>query len=107
MDEEEMGLRYLEVYGFFGNYTVITDRKKINCLNKFRYLSPNEYHKFKQNMKEPTYKEKELINKYYIGSKISWILNNKLRTGQKLKMKKLKYQIYYKIFVKVINVKIL
>ena len=90
MDEEEMGLRYLELYGDFGNYSVITQRKKIDCLNEFKYLSPKEYHKFKQNKNEPTYKEKELINKYYIGSKISWILNNKLRTGQKLKDEEIK-----------------
>ena len=90
MDQEELGLRYLEVYGDFSYYTLITERKKIDCLNKFKYLSPAEYHNFKQNNKEPTYEEKELINKYYIGSKLSWILNNKLRTGQKLKDEEIK-----------------
>ena len=90
MDQEELGLRYLEVYGDFGYYTLITERKKIDCLNQFKYLSPEEYNKFKVNEKEPTYKEKELINKYYIGTKISWILNNKLRTGQKLRDEEIK-----------------
>ena len=83
--QEDLGLRYLKAEGDFYYYDHITQRKKIDCLNKFRYLSPEEYYKFKQNNNEPTYKEKELINKYYIGTKRSWILNNKLRTGQKLK----------------------
>ncbi len=90
LNEENLGLRYLELYGDFGNYLVITERKKIDCLNQFKYLSPEEYNKFKVNEKEPTYKEKELINKYYIGTKISWILNNKLRTGQKLRDEEIK-----------------
>lgn len=90
LNEENLGLRYLELYGDFGNYLVITERKKIDCLNQFKYLSPEEYNKFKVNEKEPIYKEKELINKYYIGTKISWILNNKLRTGQKLRDEEIK-----------------
>ena len=67
---EDLGLRYLSKDGDFVYYNHITKRKKIDCLNKFRYLRPEEYHKFKQNEKDPTNKEKELINKYYIGPKI-------------------------------------
>lgn len=89
-DWEDLGLKYLKAEGDFFYYDHITKRKKIDCLNRFRYLSPGEYNKFKQNEKEPSYKEKELINKYYIGSKMSWILNNKLRTGQKLKDEEIK-----------------
>lgn len=85
MDYEDLGLRYLQADGDFCYYDHFTQRKKIDCLNKFRYLSPGEYYKFKQNKYEPSYEEKQLINKYYIGTKRSWILNNKLRTGQKLK----------------------
>ena len=90
MEREEHGLRYLSAEGDFFYYEYITKKKKIDCLYKFKYLSPEEYHKFKQSMIEPTYKEKELINKHYIGTKLSWILNNKLRTGQKLKDEELK-----------------
>ena len=89
-DMEDLGLRYLSTEGDFYYYDHITKRKKIDCLNRFKYLSPKEYHKFKQNREEPTYEEKELINKYYIGSKLSWILNNKLRSGQKLKDEEIK-----------------
>ena len=32
LNEENLGLRYLELYGDFGNYLVITERKKIDCL---------------------------------------------------------------------------
>ena len=78
LDEESLGLRYLEVYGDFAYYLHITE-KKIVCLNQFKYLSPEEYNKFKVN-----------LNKYYIGTKISWILNNKLRTGQKLRDEEIK-----------------
>ena len=52
METEELGLRYLEVYGDFAFYSLITERKKIDCLNKFKYLSRAEYHNFKQNNKE-------------------------------------------------------
>ena len=89
-DWEDLGLRYLVGDGNFYYYDHITAKKKIDCLNKFRYLSPNEYDNFKHNEKEPTYEEKKIINKYYIGSKRSWILNNKLRTGQKLKDEEIK-----------------
>ncbi len=58
MDEEEMGLRYLKLYGYFGNYSFISERKKIDCLNKLKYLSPEEYHKFKQIKNEQHIKKK-------------------------------------------------
>ncbi len=72
-------LRYTVVYGYSQAH-YITQRKKIEFLKIFDYVKPEEYEIFKKNIKEPTKEEKEIINKFYIGTKYSWIINNKLRT---------------------------
>ena len=80
---QRLVLRYIVVYGNCST-TLITESKKIDSLSIFDYLKPNEYQLFKQNIKEPTTKEKDIIKKFYIGTKYSWIINSKLRCNQEL-----------------------
>ena len=62
-------LRYTVVYGYSPAH-YITQRKKIEFLKIFDYVKPEEYEIFKKNIKEPTKEEKEIINKFYIGTNI-------------------------------------
>jgi len=84
-EQENLLLRYIIKYGSTGSYIeVITPKKKLTSLSLFDYVSPKEYDLFKKNIKEPNRLEKSIINNNYIGTKKSWILNTKLRIGQKL-----------------------
>ena len=77
--------RYILVYGSSGgSYSALTPKRNYPYLSIFEYVLPNEFDLFKKNIKEPSAKEKEVLNKYYIGTKKSWILNTKLRKGQDL-----------------------
>lgn len=77
--------RYTIFYGGSGTqYKLLTPKKNYPLLNVFEYVLPNEIELFKKNIKEPSSKEKEILNHYYIGTKKSWILNTKLRNGQEL-----------------------
>ena len=78
---ESVLLKYIIEYGNNLNYEIITNKKKLDSLSFFEYISPEEYNLFKKNIEEPTIEEKRILNKSYIGTKLSWILNNKLRLG--------------------------
>ena len=78
---ESLLLKYIIKYGNNLCYEIITNKKKLDSLSFFEYISPEEYNLFKKNIEEPTKEEKRILNKGYIGSKLSWILNNKLRLG--------------------------
>lgn len=80
---ENLLIRYIIKYGGSGtSYKSLTPKKNLTILSLFDYVSPNEYKLFKQNIKEPTFIEKKILNNYYIGTKKSWILNLKLRNNQ-------------------------
>ena len=82
---EWMLFRYIIVYGSSGSqYKLLTPKKNYPLLSVFEYVLPHEIDLFKKNIKEPSAKEKEMLNNYYIGTKKSWILNTKLRKGQEL-----------------------
>jgi len=82
---EKLLFRYILVYGNSGTqYVYLTPKKNYPLLSLFEYVFPDEINLFKQNIKEPSKKEKEILNQYYLGTKKSWILNNKLRNGQNL-----------------------
>jgi len=84
-EREWLLFRYTICYGHSGTqYTYLTPKKNYPLLSVFEEVRPNEIELFKKNIKEPSKKEKEIINNYYIGTKKSWILNTKLRIGQEL-----------------------
>ena len=83
--KEEMLFRYTSHYGHSGTvYKDLTPKKNHPLLDVFEYVLPEEFELFKKNIKEPNKEEKEILYKYYIGTKRSWILNTKLRKGQEL-----------------------
>ena len=94
---QSLFLRYIILYGS-GPIHYITERKKIDFLDIFDYVKPEEYEMFKKNINEPTNEEKNIIKTFYIGTKNSWIINNKLRMGIELsKDEKILYNVLNKV----------
>ena len=94
---QSLFLRYIILYGS-GPINYITERKKIDFLDIFDYVKPEEYEMFKKNINEPTNEEKNIIKTFYIGTKNSWIINNKLRMGIELsKDEKILYNVLNKV----------
>lgn len=81
---ESVFLKYIIREGHNMCYDVFTYKKRVDSLNLFDFIRPNEYHLFKINIEEPSEEEKKIIKRGYIKTVNSWEFNNKLRTGQKL-----------------------
>ena len=88
---EQVFFKYILDDGKTGTYYYsLTPKKTYPLLSAFEYIQPNEFGLFKQNIKEPSKEDKEIIKNYYIGTNRSWILNNKLRKGEDLSIEEKK-----------------